>query len=393
MGTLKTAALFLFAWDFADEGIDTVLDRVCDLGISRIYPASSYHAGYFVHPHNPNRFAHLLEDGVAYFHPRAELYESCSLKPKVAQLCANEDWFRSGCEAAIARGLEVGAWNLCLHNTRLGLLHPECTVENALGDCYPHALTPSHPDVQAYLRAIVADLASHHPLASIFLEAVNYRGRQHGHHHARDGVHLGDLESKLVDISFHASDMQRAASTGIDVEGLRQTIAEHLRCHLQAAPDIDTSLPRTIEEFTAAAPALPEYLRVLEEAETSLLAELKQIALSRRVRLEGVGNSPDWDTVLVGAYGETPDRVAAITRDSLSKLHPNQELMVLIRIGFNGPGMGSPLLSAEDTCAVVQAAAENGAHAVGFYNYSEATLKSVQWIKPALASVGFGRAT
>ncbi len=69
---MKRAGLFTYPWDFADEGVDELVGYVRDLGVTRILLTSVYHAGYFLHPHNPRRKTHLLEDGVAYFHPRDE---------------------------------------------------------------------------------------------------------------------------------------------------------------------------------------------------------------------------------------------------------------------------------------------------------------------------------
>ena len=69
---MKRAGLLTYAWDFADEGLDELVARICGLGITRILVTSIYHAGYFLHPHNPRRKTHLLEDGVAYFHPSDE---------------------------------------------------------------------------------------------------------------------------------------------------------------------------------------------------------------------------------------------------------------------------------------------------------------------------------
>ena len=46
-------------------------------------------------------------------------------------------------------GLKLVSWTVCAHNTRLGLLHPECTVRNCFGDSYPHALCPANDQVRA----------------------------------------------------------------------------------------------------------------------------------------------------------------------------------------------------------------------------------------------------
>ena len=141
---MKHAGLSIFPWDFADEGVDEVLDFVRDLGITRLVLASVYHAGFFLHPHNPKRKVHLLEDGVCYFHPTESHYRESSIKPTVASMCAEVDWFGTICERAQKVGIKVSAWTVCLHNSRIGLSHPECTIHNVYGDSYPHALTPAH---------------------------------------------------------------------------------------------------------------------------------------------------------------------------------------------------------------------------------------------------------
>jgi hypothetical protein len=51
------AAICLFAWDLADEGIDSVLEYVADAGINTLFLSSVYHAGWFVLPHNPAQAA------------------------------------------------------------------------------------------------------------------------------------------------------------------------------------------------------------------------------------------------------------------------------------------------------------------------------------------------
>jgi len=53
-----------------------------------------YHAGWFIHPHNPKHRAYMTEDGCVYFHPTLRLYEQTVLKPKVASVCARSDWMR-----------------------------------------------------------------------------------------------------------------------------------------------------------------------------------------------------------------------------------------------------------------------------------------------------------
>src|SRR5688500_18350144 len=127
---LEMTALCAFAWDFANRGVAATLERCRALGVSHLFLAVSYHAGYFLYPDNPVRRVHLLEDGAAYFRPRLEFYQDTPLRPVAAAMCAETDWVEAICARLDQFGLKLGAWTVCLHNTRLGLLHPECTVHN-----------------------------------------------------------------------------------------------------------------------------------------------------------------------------------------------------------------------------------------------------------------------
>ncbi len=204
------------------------------MGISHLFLAVSYHAGYFFYPDNPVRRVHLLEDGVTYFRPQPTFYQGTPLQPVTAAMCTERDWVAEIAGRLDHFGLKLGAWTVCLHNTRLGLLHPDCTVQNALGDCYPHALCPSDTRVQAYVLGLIQDLVSRLPLDMILLEATDYRGRRHGgdwvggHHHERDGIVMAPLEQTLLDISFAASDLAAAKTADIDGEAVRQCCSRPL---------------------------------------------------------------------------------------------------------------------------------------------------------------------
>ena len=393
--TLESAGLHIFPWDFADEGVDQVMDFVLGLGITRLSLASAYHAGFFLQPHNPRRKVRLVEDGVAYFHPTTSRYTDSLIKPQVASMCAETDWFGSICERATSAGMQVTAWTVRLHNTRVGLLHPELTIQNAFGDSYPHALTPGHPAVKAYLRALVADLADKYPLYSVLLEAPDYRIRSHGgdwvsgHHHERDGVHLRPLERDLMDLSFNAADVSEAQRQGIDVETVRRAVRDHLERYFAVVPSTPAGLPETIEQFRSQLPALVDLEGYYRRAEEALLVELREEAEPRGVRLEGVGSSAALDVRRVGVYGEPAGRVAGLLTEAAASLLPHQELVASLRVGFNSPGMGSPIISQEQTREMTRVVADSGADGISYYNYSEAPRRSIEWIGPALQSVGF----
>ena len=386
------AALFTFLWDFVDEGVDDVTAYIRDLGITRVLVASQYHAGFFMHPHNPRRKTHLLEDGVSYFHPDPSLYDGLTICPIPASMCADRDWFAFVCERLVDRGLEVSAWHVCLHNTQLGLRHPDATVRNAYGDSYPHALCPAHPDAVAFVEATVKDVATNYPLASVMLEAPNYRKRAHGsdwvsgHHHERESVYLRPLEQDLMDVSFNSADVKQAEDAGIDMEALRLAIITHMDRYFEEAPVIPKDLPDSLEQFCDAVPAYAAHEQHCRAAEARLLLTMKNALSGTGVQLEA-GVSPHVDWVMCGGYGLNLGETAAAVRRARDELLPHQRLNFGLRMGVNHPGMGTPIVSEAETCAMAQAVAGAGADEVVFYNYGEAPRRSVDWIKPALAGL------
>ncbi len=382
---MNDVAVCLFAWDFCDEGVDPLLERLAELGATSIFLASVYHAGWFLLPHNPKRKCHFCEDGAAYFHPDASLYENTPLKPRIAEIAARTDWFEKVSRRLDTYGLRMTAWTVCNHNTPLGLAHPRHTVRNAFGDSYPHALTPASEAVRRYIRALAVDLAGRYRLRSVFLEAPNYRGRKHGHHHERELVALGDLENALFDVSFSEHDMAAACAAGVDAEHVRRRIRDHLHRYLGAAPDRPSDLPRTMEQFVERCPALVDYLAVLDARVTSLVTEIKDDLRPLDVELEGVEPIAAYDTRVVGAYGRTPQEIARLTSEAKSKAAPHQRIRVGFRLGGDPPGQKPAIGNPEKARQCVRAAEENGADSIFFYNYSESPLVCLSWIRHAVS--------
>ena len=147
--------LYVYAWDLADEGLETVLGRIRPTGINTLTLAASYHAGKFLRPHGVGGKVYFPVDGTVYFQARPERYGH--IRPLVNPLVAEFDAFaRLEQEAP---DLERVAWVVCCHNTPLGQQYPEFTSRNAFGDPYPYSLCPAHPAVRDYVVNLVADLA------------------------------------------------------------------------------------------------------------------------------------------------------------------------------------------------------------------------------------------
>jgi hypothetical protein len=384
---MQDTAICTFAWDFIDEGIEPVLRFAADSGLTSLFFASTYHAGWFVLPHNPRRTCYMVEDGVTYFHPSPRFFDATVLKPRVSQIAAGDDWLAKICEQLGRHSLRMTAWTVCLHNSPMGLAYPEHTVVNALGDSYPHALTPGSAEVRNYVRGLATNLASQYPIQSIFLEAVTYGHRKHGHHHARDLITFGPLEEELLDISFSPHDVSLAEKAGIDARSVRLIVATHLKSYLANTPIRPRGMPTSSEEFNEICPLLAPYRQLLLSNVATLIDEIRSDVEPYGVKLEGVDPSGAFDWQISCAYGKNDVQTAEIVREERRIARNNQRIRVGLRLGAD-PSDSPGSISCADSCRnCVAAAANNGADGLYFYNYSESPGAYLSWVKPALAAL------
>ena len=84
--------MYCYAWDLAEEGVETVAEQFRNRHINTITLAGSYHAGKFLRPHGVAGKVYFPEDGTAYFRTDSERYGG--IKPVENSLLA--DWPRFG---------------------------------------------------------------------------------------------------------------------------------------------------------------------------------------------------------------------------------------------------------------------------------------------------------
>jgi hypothetical protein len=382
---MREIGLFLFPWDLADEGIERVMGFAAESGITTLYMASVYHAGLFLQPHNPVHKVHMLEDGVAYFHPNAELYGS--IQPEVARISRQTDWFQEAGDHLGKFGLRLSAWTVCMHNSRLGEAWPAMVVRNAFRDPRPYALCPSHPEVQRYVRALLRDL-SRYPLASLLLEAFRYMDVVHGAHHERWSIPLPPLERTLLSMSFAPADLTAAAHAGIDGSAARERTKAHLERFFATYPKLPGDLPRTWQEFEQACPEATTYRNCLRAVMDQLLDSIRADLNGQAIELIGQGQQdfnitcspgkPGFDAILCSVYDQGPDEAAASIRRAKETALPAQKVYANVKLGFGA------IASAADLADIVAAVEEAGADAILFYNYAECSRTVLDWIAPAL---------
>ncbi len=378
------SGLWMFAWDLADEGVDTVMAWAADSGLTALQIAGSYHAGWFIHPHNPQHRAYMTEDGCVYFHPNLHLYADTPLKPKVATVCEETDWMAEVGQRLAQYNLKLVSWTVCTHNTRLGRQHPDCTVHNCFGDSYPHALCPANDAVRAYLCALCCDLANNLPLHAVQLESPDYMGLVHGHHHERDLTVLSPLERTLMSLCFCPSCTAKAQAQGVDAERLQSKVRALLDAAMQSAPERPQGHPEQWSEVVAKIPELTAYQAFRKGIEDSLLHDIRAAMHPASAELHLLGDfnaevAEVVDVFGISVYGQRPDKVRASVEAAKARFTQPRALYAGIRLGLNS------VFSAQDLTEIVQAAREGGAEGVMFYNYSESPMPALNWIKSALA--------
>jgi hypothetical protein len=256
------SSIFAFATDFADEGVETVLDNVQERGgLGGVTVAAAYHEGRDVFPHNPVRKIRFLESGAVFFRPDPDRWSKLRLRPPVSE---SAGVFTEIVEAAERRGLAVRAWTVFLHNGALAAEHPDCAPENAFGDRYVTDLCPANPDARDFARALAADVARH-GVASICSESLHYHALEHGYAHERYFVPLGPRVRYLLGLCFCPHCLAAADALGVDGEVVRDRAREEVERAFAG-------------DETTGEPERDEYARVREQVVTSLVAEVAAAA-------------------------------------------------------------------------------------------------------------------
>lgn len=255
-------SIFAFATDFADEGVEPVLENLQERGgLGGVTVAAAYHEGRDVFPHNPVRKIRFLESGAVFFRPDPDRWSELRLRPPVSEAA---DVFTEIVDAAERRGLAVRAWTVFLHNGALAAEHPDCAPENAFGDRYVTDLCPANPDVRAFAALLAADVARL-GVAAICSESLHYHALEHGYAHERYFVPLGSRVRYLLGLCFCPHCLAAADALGIDGEAVRDGAREEIE-RAFAGDETTGELERD------------EYARVREHVVTSLVAEVAAAA-------------------------------------------------------------------------------------------------------------------
>lgn len=229
-------SIYAFASDLIDEGLDLSLDRILGPGgLTGVTVAATYHASRDVFPHNPKRRVAHLDPG-AYFRPEPDRY--LGLAPEVSPWCGDQDPMRLIRTATAARGAELHAWVVYLHDPPSGRHRPDLVARNVYGDPMRNDLCPANPEVRDFVVALTADLARYE-CQSVVAEALHYGTFRHGDHHERCLVELSPIDEFLLGLCFCEHCVARGAASGVDIAGLSRWCRDRLDAVLSECAEPD----------------------------------------------------------------------------------------------------------------------------------------------------------
>ena len=375
-----TAAVYVYPWNFHDLNAD--VSRVRALGADEISLAASYHAGKFLQPADAQARVYFPEDGTVYFRPRKDYG---AMKPQVSTLTAARDVLAELCGRD---DIAVNAWMVLLHNTRLGMLHPELTARNAFGDAYPYSLCPSQPEVRAYAVTLCADIAANYRLKSLLLETPGFLTYGHGFHHEFALTPPNAWLDAMLGLCFCDPCREGAKRAGIDADGLARRICTAVDAWLDGGTD------QSVDDWNAIDPDLAAFHRFRGQVVTSLVADIraavdpvvkvKVIATCQRPHatawLEGhdlAALDAVSDGLELPLYQSSPEAVVADGRYVLG-LVPAARTSVILRPGY-------PDMSREsDLTEALEGLRGLGIGDFAFYNFGMLRPLNLEWLRNAL---------
>jgi len=385
--------MYIYPWDIIDEGIEPCLETLKSLGLDELSVAINYHTAKILLPHNPKRHLFFTEPGALYFDPRPDRYPK-GLEPYEGKLTAGSTFLADLIEKASRFDLDVIAWTVCMHNTRLGFMRPEMTVENAPGGRLLHNLCPSNPLSRGYVLGIVGEVADRFAPKAIELETPSFLGFTHGYHHEIAAIDIPPSLDFLLSLCFCRYCREKADESGIETGILRERVADHIRREFEAP-----FLPHSPREVMALIPGLEEYIDCRAEIVTSFVELVKKEGCPE-TELIAISTvfPPNADSRLL--YGADPfelervsDRVTVSGYfDEAARLAEDIDLLTAggmdtatMRVGLR-PQLPDAR-SYNGFAAKLRVVAERSVGGVSFYNYGTMRASSLAWIRDGLREV------
>ncbi|MFC3706125.1 hypothetical protein ACFOOL_15340 [Devosia honganensis] len=387
-------AILTYAWDLHEHGVSGAVSEFAAMGLDTVTMAGTYHAGKFLRPQGKSGKVYFPEDGTAYFRHDDSRYGA--IRPIGNSLLDRADVLGELCDDG---RLAANVWLVLLHNTALGMRHPDSVVRNAFGDPYYYNLCPSAPEARAYAVGLAVDVTQTYPVSGLSLEAPGFTPYAHGYHHEMSFVRQEPWFEGMMGLCFCDHCLAAATAKGIDAQGLKTEVARRIEDFLQSEVDIPPDMGQAFWMADIATNAdLRAYLDFRCAQVTGLVAEIRD-----RVRRDAeVAVIPSVARPTAGAWYEGTDlralgetagiieacfyepsagRIAADLFDLRRRLPADTVLRGILRPSFPDIENKAEFLAAIDLLVA------GGVTDLAFYNWGHQRRRNLEWIGEALARV------
>jgi hypothetical protein len=249
------SSAFLYPWDVVgDPGAPR---RLAALGVQQATLAAAYHSTRALTPRHPDTRIVTARHSAVYYPPDRARWRGRALRPYEQGWMPGPDPFEAARSALAAAGIDVHAWVVLAHNSRLGGENPRITVRNAYGERYPWALCVAQPEVVEYGALLAAEAAVRPGVGGVELESCGWYGLAHLHAHDKiAGVPLGPVGQYLMSLCFCDTCERGYAGAGADPAALRAGVRAALEPLWRGGAEPSGGSERErIEALLGAAPA------------------------------------------------------------------------------------------------------------------------------------------
>jgi hypothetical protein len=226
---VSVVAAFAYPWDIL--GDPKAPGRLRDLGADTVVLAAAYHSTTALTPRHPgHRVVHAPHSAV-YYPPDPSRWGAggTTLRPVPQRWCGTDDAYGSAASQLRDAGLDVHAWVVLAHNSRLAQAHPEHAVRNVYGDHYGWALCVAQPEVRAYAATLAAEAAARPGTSGVELESCGWYGHAHLHAHDKtSGIGFREAAQYLMSLCFCPSCQDGYESGGASPGKLRTAVRDAL---------------------------------------------------------------------------------------------------------------------------------------------------------------------
>lgn len=384
--------VWVYPWAFSPDGVEDDLAALREAGVTGVTVAGHYHSIQTLLPTQGTDGVFQSYTGGCHFEPDPGHFSETALDPPVraSHPGGGRDAFGMLAEAATEQGMDVNAWTVCLHNSRLGADNPRYRIESTFGDAHDHAPCPSWPAVRSYYEGVVRSLRDY-GVARIDLESIGFPTAFHGHGdrfgHLKNHVATADADRWLLSQCFCDGCRAAAADHEIDFDATRALVRDLARTVLGGPATELPSVQELVSDHEKLRSLLSFRAAVVERFVCRLADASGDVPLHYYLA-DGFGYVPAAVRpagVRLGRLEEHLDSITAIcyTDDPETA----RERIRRARSAYDGPVHAGVTLDPESVATerafrtVTAVARETATGELGVYNYSLLGETQREWVR------------